>query len=65
MADAPIACRACGARLPAGGSARNPFFPFCSAACRYRDLGKWIAGEFRVPGEPVRDTPEPADPDPD
>lgn len=59
MAAPPIACRACGKRLAAGGSAKNPFFPFCSAACRYRDLGKWIEGEYRIDAGPP--APEPPD----
>ncbi len=29
----------------------NPFRPFCSERCRLIDLGKWAAGEYRVPGE--------------
>ncbi len=24
-------------------------FPFCSPRCRMADLGKWLAGEYRVP----------------
>ena len=27
----------------------NPFRPFCSERCRLIDLGKWAAGEYRVP----------------
>ena len=29
----------------------NPFRPFCSERCRLVDLGKWVEGEYRVPGE--------------
>jgi endogenous inhibitor of DNA gyrase (YacG/DUF329 family) len=29
----------------------NPFRPFCSERCRLIDLGKWAAGEYRVPGQ--------------
>jgi len=29
----------------------NPFRPFCSERCRLIDLGKWAAGDYRVPGE--------------
>ena len=35
----------------------NPFRPFCSERCQLVDLGKWVDGEYRVPGESV-----PADP---
>jgi len=29
----------------------NPFRPFCSERCKLLDLGKWVDGEYRVPGE--------------
>jgi uncharacterized protein len=29
--------------------AENPAFPFCSARCRWVDLGKWLGEEYRVP----------------
>ena len=31
----------------------NPFRPFCSERCQLVDLGKWVEGEYRVPGEPL------------
>jgi endogenous inhibitor of DNA gyrase (YacG/DUF329 family) len=31
----------------------NPFRPFCSDRCRLVDLGRWVEGEYRVPGEPI------------
>ena len=31
----------------------NPVRPFCSERCQLVDLGKWVEGEYRVPGEPV------------
>jgi uncharacterized protein len=31
----------------------NPFRPFCSERCQLVDLGKWVEGEYRVPGEPI------------
>ena len=31
----------------------NTFRPFCSERCQLVDLGKWVEGEYRVPGEPV------------
>ena len=36
----------------------NPFRPFCSERCQLVDLGRWVEGEYRVPGEPL-----PRDPD--
>jgi endogenous inhibitor of DNA gyrase (YacG/DUF329 family) len=35
--------------------------PFCSERCKMADLGRWLSGDYRVPGEPVpeaSDTPE-------
>ena len=31
----------------------NPARPFCSERCQLVDLGRWVEGEYRVPGEPV------------
>ncbi len=31
----------------------NPFRPFCSERCKLIDLGAWVDGEYRIPGEPV------------
>ena len=30
-----------------------PSRPFCSRQCKLQDLGKWLDGEYRIPGEPV------------
>ena len=27
--------------------------PFCSERCRLADLGRWLGGEFRIPGTPL------------
>ena len=27
--------------------------PFCSERCQLVDLGRWVEGEYCVPGEPV------------
>ena len=29
----------------------NRFRPFCSARCRQVDLGRWLAGDYAIPGE--------------
>jgi len=42
----------------------NPFRPFCSERCQLVDLGRWVEGEYRVPGEPVdRHQPQVSTPD--
>ena len=39
-------------------STRNPYRPFCSAACKGLDLGAWASESFRVEGEaPPDDQP--------
>jgi len=45
-------------RLPADPAWR----PFCSERCKMADLGKWLAGEYAVPAEPL---PEPSDDEPE
>ena len=35
--------------------------PFCSERCRMADLGHWLSGDYRVPGE----APPAADPERD
>ena len=27
--------------------------PFCSARCRQVDLGRWLSGDYVIPGAPV------------
>jgi endogenous inhibitor of DNA gyrase (YacG/DUF329 family) len=39
--------------------------PFCSSACADIDLGRWLAGRYAVPGEPVGAKPEDAELDED
>ena len=36
--------------------------PFCSDRCKLADLGRWLEGDYRIPG-PAPDTPEPDDAD--
>ena len=31
----------------------NPFRPFCSERCQLVDLGRWVEGDYRVPGDPL------------
>ena len=41
--------------------------PFCSERCKLADLGRWLRGDYRVPGPPVDGDPRRAgdDADPD
>jgi endogenous inhibitor of DNA gyrase (YacG/DUF329 family) len=47
--------------------AAAPWQPFCSERCKMADLGRWLGGEYRVPGEDVppdagaADDPSPTD----
>jgi len=43
----------------------NPFRPFCSERCQLVDLGRWVEGDYRVPGEQLpQDHPnQPATPE--
>ncbi|MCI0343405.1 MAG: DNA gyrase inhibitor YacG [Planctomycetales bacterium] len=50
-------CRACGKPLKPGGSGLNRFYPFCSELCSLRDLGKWVEGDYRIPGPPLPPPP--------
>jgi hypothetical protein len=27
--------------------------PFCSERCKLADLGRWLSGDYRVPGDPL------------
>jgi endogenous inhibitor of DNA gyrase (YacG/DUF329 family) len=51
-------CPTCGrsAAWPA-----NPARPFCSIACKLVDLGRWLDGGYRVPGEPLPGAPHDAE----
>jgi endogenous inhibitor of DNA gyrase (YacG/DUF329 family) len=31
----------------------NQWQPFCSERCRQADLGRWLQGDYRVPGSSV------------
>ncbi len=37
---------------PVCGKPPEPRFrPFCSARCRQVDLGRWLAGDYAIPGD--------------
>jgi uncharacterized protein len=52
---APRPCPVCG--KPATAALR----PFCSERCRQVDLGRWLAGDYAIPGDPAPDSGEPPD----
>jgi endogenous inhibitor of DNA gyrase (YacG/DUF329 family) len=47
------ACPVCGKPVPP--RAVNRGFPFCSPRCRLLDLGQWLDGGYRIPGERAGD----------
>jgi endogenous inhibitor of DNA gyrase (YacG/DUF329 family) len=53
-------CPRCGIETESDG---NPFRPFCSDRCKLLDLGNWISGEYRIPGENALEE-ENVEPDP-
>lgn len=54
----PGHCPTCGKPSAAHGPVR----PFCSPRCQRVDLGRWLRGDYAVPGEPLA-SPLPADGD--
>jgi endogenous inhibitor of DNA gyrase (YacG/DUF329 family) len=50
---APRRCPAC--RGPVAPRPGNRAFPFCSPRCRLLDLGRWLDGDYRIPGERAGD----------
>jgi endogenous inhibitor of DNA gyrase (YacG/DUF329 family) len=42
-------------QTPVAPRAVNRAYPFCSPRCRLLDLGKWLGGDYRVPGERAGD----------
>ena len=49
----PRPCPVCG--KPTAPALR----PFCSERCRQVDLGRWLAGDYAIPGAPEPDGEEP------
>jgi endogenous inhibitor of DNA gyrase (YacG/DUF329 family) len=39
---------------------QNRFFPFCSERCKWVDLGRWMAEDYRIPVAPEEDDDGPA-----
>ena len=55
QARCPICKRALSEGAAQVGSEASSAFPFCSARCKLVDLGAWLDGRYRVPGEPITD----------
>jgi endogenous inhibitor of DNA gyrase (YacG/DUF329 family) len=36
-----------------GGAATAPNHPFCSSRCQDVDLGRWLKGNYAIPGRPI------------
>jgi endogenous inhibitor of DNA gyrase (YacG/DUF329 family) len=39
-------------------AAQNASFPFCSPRCKVIDLGRWLGGGYRIPGETLEELAE-------
>lgn len=46
-------CPICGRAFSGATLDALPGFPFCSERCRLVDLGRWIDGDYAVPGRPA------------
>jgi endogenous inhibitor of DNA gyrase (YacG/DUF329 family) len=56
-------CAVCGAAVTPPPPGTKSAFPFCSDRCRMVDLGRWLTGQYRIPGESVeKDEEAPAPP---
>jgi endogenous inhibitor of DNA gyrase (YacG/DUF329 family) len=40
------------------------FAPFCSVRCQQIDLGRWLKGDYVIPGKPDEDRTGPGGPGP-
>ncbi len=43
-----VKCTICG--KPVAPRADNPAFPLCSDRCKLVDLGRWLGGDYVIPG---------------
>lgn len=50
-------CPICSKTFEADPTALPPGFPFCSERCRLIDLGRWIDGDYAIPGRAVSPDP--------
>jgi hypothetical protein len=49
-------CPRCGVSFAYTSLAEHKPFPFCSPRCREIDLGKWLTGQYLIPGQDVEET---------
>jgi endogenous inhibitor of DNA gyrase (YacG/DUF329 family) len=59
-----VRCPLCGQEREVAGLDDLPSFPFCSDRCRLIDLGRWLDGDYAIPGRPAAETPEAVPPAP-
>ncbi|MCG8418001.1 MAG: DNA gyrase inhibitor YacG [Proteobacteria bacterium] len=53
-------CIICGE--PCRGHEENELYPFCSRRCQLIDLGRWLDGDYRIPGNSIdEDDPDRSD----
>ena len=45
-------CPICGTTFEVNSLDDLPSFPFCTPRCRLVDLGRWIDGDYAIPGRP-------------
>ena len=45
-------------KKPAEVTRDNPFRPFCSERCKLIDFGNWADGNYSVPAQDARPSPE-------
>lgn len=57
-------CPRCGVSFAYISLAEHKPFPFCSARCREIDLGKWLTGQYVIPGPAVEEADTEAPPSP-
>jgi endogenous inhibitor of DNA gyrase (YacG/DUF329 family) len=56
-------CPTCGKQFETESLDRWPSFPFCSDRCKLIDLGRWMDGDYAIPGPPVEEKPAADDED--
>lgn len=52
-------CPICRKRFPYKKIENSPDFPFCSRRCKLVDLGRWLEGEYVLPGSEEEDSEKP------
>jgi uncharacterized protein len=52
-------CPICSKTFEVAALGDLPSFPFCSARCRWVDVGRWIDGAYAIPGSTNAQTQAP------